>query len=81
VVNVSGINITATSGAELKPERVAGTGSLSEITPEEEEKADEEKDKIILNFSGGRGDSQAAVTSEILGTFISGPSTTSIRRR
>ena len=49
-------------------------------TPESSEKrraikikADQEKDKIILDFAGGRGDSQTAVTSEILGTYISGP--------
>jgi hypothetical protein len=36
-------------------------------------KADQEKEKIILDFAGGRGDSQTAVTSEILGTYISGP--------
>jgi hypothetical protein len=44
-------------------------------------KADEEKDKIILDFAGGRGDSQTAVTSEIMGTYISGPLNASSRRR
>jgi hypothetical protein len=44
-------------------------------------KADQEKDKIILDFAGGRGDSQTAVTTEILGTYISGPLNASSRRR
>jgi filamentous hemagglutinin family protein len=44
-------------------------------------KADEEKDKIILNFLGGRGYSQTAVTSEILGSYINAPLTASSRRK
>jgi hypothetical protein len=44
-------------------------------------KADQGKDKIILDFAGGRGDSQTAVTTEILGTYISGPLNASSRRR
>jgi hypothetical protein len=44
-------------------------------------KADQEKEKIILDFAGGRGDSQTAVSSEILGTYISGPLNASSRRR
>jgi hypothetical protein len=44
-------------------------------------KADQEKNKIVLDFAGGRGDSQTAVTTEILGTYISGPLNASSRRR
>jgi uncharacterized protein (DUF2345 family) len=65
VVNVSGSGIPGASGGggaeqEIEPMRVAGTGSLSEIIPGEGEKADEEENKKILNFSGGRGVSQTA---------------------
>jgi filamentous hemagglutinin family protein len=59
IANVSGIGIPAApvEGPEqpIEPLRVAGTGSLSEIIPSEYEQTDEEKDKRILNFSGGRG--------------------------
>jgi filamentous hemagglutinin family protein len=65
VVNVSGSGIPGASGGggpeqEVEPIRVAGTGSLSEIIPGEGDKADEEENKKILNFSGGRGVSQTA---------------------
>jgi hypothetical protein len=57
----------------------SGKGEKKEITDSSKKrrviktKADQEKEKIILDFAGGRGDSQTAVTSEILGTYISGP--------
>ena len=64
IPGVAGLDIPAaydTGGSEqeIEPERVAGTGSLSEIIPVETEE-DEEENKKILKFSGGRGVSQEA---------------------
>jgi hypothetical protein len=65
----------------------SGKGAAKAIPDSSEErkvrkiKADKEENKKILNFSGGRGDSQTAVTSEILGTYISGPLNASSRRK
>jgi filamentous hemagglutinin family protein len=74
---------------EVIPEEGEESGEGKEkATPESFEKrkaikikADQEKDKIILDFAGGRGNSQTAVTSEILGTYISGPLNASSRRK
>lgn len=65
IPGVAGLDIPAaydTGGSEqeIEPERVAGTGSLSEIIPEQAEEEDEEENKKILKFSGGRGVSQEA---------------------
>jgi filamentous hemagglutinin family protein len=65
VVNVAGSGIPGASSAgaseqEIDPRRVAGTGSLTEIIPEESEDADEGENKKILKFSGGRGAGQEA---------------------
>ncbi len=66
LVNVSGIGIPAASGAdeeiteiEIEPVQVAGSGSLSEIIPDEYENTDDEENlKKILKFAGGRGIAQ-----------------------
>jgi len=80
VASVAGSDIPSVAGGgvpeqDIEPERVIGEGSLSEIIPEEDEDKDEEERKIILKFSGGRGVSRTAVTSEILETFITSPFT------
>jgi hypothetical protein len=67
LANVSGTGIPAASGAddeiteiEVEPVRVAGSGSLSEIIPDDNVGTeDEEEREKILEFAGGRGIAQA----------------------
>lgn len=66
MVNVSGSGIPAALSAgaaetEIEVARVAGTVSIGEIIPVEDENIDkEEKNKDVLMFAGGRGIGQAA---------------------
>jgi hypothetical protein len=62
-VNVSGTGVPAQSAGtpeQIEPKRAVGTGELSEMIPGEVKDSNEEENRKILKFSGGRGAGQEA---------------------